>query len=56
MAADKEGGTDSLSGVEVCIVDGMDVMGMQNWEHVQVGPESKRRKEVIEADRDLLRW
>lgn len=36
MAADKEGGADSLSSVEVLIADGLDVMAMQNWDHVQV--------------------
>ncbi len=36
MAAEKEGGTDTLSSIEVCIADGLDVMAMQNWEHVQV--------------------
>lgn len=35
MAADKEGGCDVLSSIEVCIADGLDVMSMQNWEHVQ---------------------
>lgn len=36
MAAEKEKSTDLLSSIEVGIVDGMDVMQMQNWEHVQV--------------------
>jgi len=37
MASDKEGGTDSLSSIEIVVADGLDVMAMQNWEHVQVG-------------------
>ncbi|OXG76614.1 U3 small nucleolar RNA-associated protein 25 [Cryptococcus neoformans Gb118] len=35
MAAEREDSTDLLSSLEICIVDGVDVMQMQNWEHVQ---------------------
>ena len=36
MAAEKEGSTDLLASIEIAIADGIDVMQMQNWEHVQV--------------------
>lgn len=36
MAAEREGSTDLLSSIEICLADGLDVMQMQNWEHVQV--------------------
>jgi len=36
MSAEKEKSTDILSSIEICIADGLDVMQMQNWEHVQV--------------------
>lgn len=39
MMADKEGGTDLLSSLEIVVADGLDVMSMQNWEHVQVSFE-----------------
>ncbi|ORX38416.1 hypothetical protein BD324DRAFT_620775 [Kockovaella imperatae] len=35
MAAEREKSTDMLSSIEVCVVDGMDIMQMQNWDHVQ---------------------
>ncbi|WVO21378.1 uncharacterized protein IAS62_002686 [Cryptococcus decagattii] len=35
MAAEREDSTDLLSSLEICIVDGVDMMQMQNWEHVQ---------------------
>ncbi|WRT68504.1 uncharacterized protein IL334_005480 [Kwoniella shivajii] len=35
MAAEKEDSIDMLSSIEVMIADGLDVMAMQNWEHVQ---------------------
>ena len=38
MKAEEERSTDLLSSIEVCVVDGIDVMQMQNWEHVQVSP------------------
>jgi len=36
MTAEKEDSTDLLSSVEICVADGVDVMQMQNWDHVQV--------------------
>lgn len=36
MAAEKERSTDVFASIEICIVDGADVMAMQNWDHVQV--------------------
>lgn len=41
MAAEREDSTDLLSSLEICIVDGVDVMQMQNWEHVQVNSIDK---------------
>lgn len=38
MMAEKENSTDLLASIEVAVVDGMDVMMMQNWDHVQVSP------------------
>lgn len=35
MAAERENSTDLLSSIEILIVDGADVMNMQNWDHVQ---------------------
>ncbi|ORY35751.1 hypothetical protein BCR39DRAFT_511920 [Naematelia encephala] len=35
MLAEKEGSTDLLSSIEICVADGVDVMQMQNWEHTQ---------------------
>lgn len=40
-AAEKEGSTDMLSSIEVLLADGLDVMAMQNWEHVQVSQPGK---------------
>ena len=37
MAAEREKSTDMLSSIEVCVADGLDMMQMQNWDHVQVG-------------------
>lgn len=50
MAADKEGGTDSLSSIEVCVADGLDVMSMQNWEHVQVSCQRALMVCLLDAD------
>ena len=37
MSAEREKSTDMLSSIELCVADGLDVMQMQNWDHVQVG-------------------
>lgn len=37
MMAEKEGSTDLLGSLEIVVADSLDVMMMQNWDHVQVG-------------------
>lgn len=38
MSIEKEKSADFLSSIEIMVADQLDVMGMQNWEHVQVSP------------------
>lgn len=41
MQGEKEDSTDLLSSIEVAVVDGLDVMQMQNWDHVQVSSDHR---------------
>lgn len=36
MQSEREDSTDLLSSIEIAVADGMDVMQMQNWDHVKV--------------------
>ncbi|WAQ83090.1 hypothetical protein PtA15_3A457 [Puccinia triticina] len=52
---EKEGDADFLSSIEIAIVDQMDVMQMQNWDHVEFVVEHLNRLPTKPRDTDFSR-